>query len=162
MINERKNRLLNCALEVSKLLLKKCTYNDINNILKQLSEATDTERVFLFENINENVGELYSEYNKNEQGLSTVNFDEVPNVKEYLSSGHYICDSTVPPDSKDLQFCEKHGIESFCIVPVFKEGEWWGFLGFEERNYKKSWAFDDVIILQTISDMLGVVLERCI
>lgn len=162
IVNERKNRLLNCSLEVSKLLLRRCTYNDIKNILKQLSDATDTERVFLFENINDNVGKLHSEHNKGEQSLHIVNFREIPCVKEYLSSGHYICDSTVPPDSKDLQFCERHGIESFCIVPVFKEGRWWGFLGFEERNYRKSWSFDDVIILQTISDMLGVVLERCL
>jgi len=157
---ERKNRLLNCALEVSRFLVNKCDIKDIDQILYKLAEATKTDRSFIFKNKDENIAELLSEFNNSDRSIKTINYDNVPEMHYNLESGHYICDSTIPSNSKDAKFCEDNNIVSFCMVPIYTNGKWWGFLGFEERKYKKHWTFDDIIILTTISDMLGKMVEE--
>ncbi len=59
------------------------------------------------------------------------------------------------PDS-EKEFFEKIDVQSLLIIPIWIDDEWYGFLGFEDVNFKRKWHEEDIILLRTISQMIGV------
>jgi PAS domain S-box-containing protein len=52
------------------------------------------------------------------------------------------------------------GSKSFAAVPVFLDGQWWGFLGFGETRYEREWSGPEVEGLKTAAAVLGAAIAR--
>jgi len=155
----KKKQLLKCSLEATEMLLNHRKI-DIEKLLGSMCSATWTDRAYIFKNIDDNCAELYKEHTCVNDTIKNIDYCNLPTIKYYLESGHYICDTSTPPDSMDMDFCNRVGIQSFCIVPIYIDGNWWGLLGFEERKHKRNWTFDDINILKTIADVIGELIKR--
>lgn len=157
---EKKKQLLKCSLEATEMLIYQRKI-DIDKLLSSMCTATWTDRAYIFKNKDETCAKLFKEHNTCvEDTVQKIEYCNLPTVKYYLESGHYICDTSTPPDSIDIDFCHKMGIQSFCIVPIYIDDHWWGLLGFEERKHKRNWTFDDINILKTIADVIGELIKR--
>jgi len=55
---------------------------------------------------------------------------------------------------------EAQGILSLGMVPVFVEGRWWGFLGFDDCTSEREWSTLEAEALRTAGDNLGAAIAR--
>lgn len=51
-------------------------------------------------------------------------------------------------------------IESVLYLPIFVEGQWWGYAGYEECDQPREWSADDVALLEAAAEMLGSAIHR--
>ncbi|MFC2156677.1 PAS domain S-box protein [Acidobacteriota bacterium] len=54
---------------------------------------------------------------------------------------------------------EKEGILSILVLPLWVNGEWFGFIGFDEVKKRREWNDEDVRLLKTASEMIGCYFE---
>ena len=64
------------------------------------------------------------------------------------------------PGEKEKEILRPQGIESILVVPLFVQGEYHGFIGFDECRNKRAWLVEDVELLRTISQIIIGTLER--
>jgi PAS domain S-box-containing protein len=55
---------------------------------------------------------------------------------------------------------EEQQIESLILVPIFVQGEWWGYLGFDDCVRGREWQAVEMEALRAAADMLGAAIER--
>lgn len=159
-LNKKREKMLKCCLTTSKYLSKKTiTKEDIKNILTNLKISTDVSKAYIYQNKNENGAKLYKTTD-NCKVLDYISFEKLTELGNTLSLGHYVCDDTISKNSNEMCFFREYNIKSFCVVPIFINEVWWGFLGLEDKHEVRNWSFDDINILITIADMLGVLINR--
>jgi PAS domain S-box-containing protein len=57
-------------------------------------------------------------------------------------------------------FPDRMGSKSFAVVPIFAEGSWWGFLGFDETRFEREWSGAEVEALKAAGAVFGAAVER--
>lgn len=55
---------------------------------------------------------------------------------------------------------ESEGILSMLILPLWMEGQWYGFIGFSDEEKRREWNKEDIRLLQTAAEMVGIYIER--
>jgi len=55
---------------------------------------------------------------------------------------------------------ESEGILSMLILPLWMEGQWYGFIGFSDEKKRREWNEEDIRLLQTAAEMVGIYIER--
>ncbi|MDO8878082.1 MAG: EAL domain-containing protein [Pseudolabrys sp.] len=53
-------------------------------------------------------------------------------------------------------FFEYGGVKSAMLVPVFVEGQWWGFLCFDNCRSEREWSPSEIDTLKTLAALVGV------
>lgn len=156
---------------ISKELLQGTT-NAIQNTIQNLLIATDVSRVYIFENFVDNNKALCMKQifevcadgvtpeldNPQLQHLPYSNGFE--RWRTILSEGFFIKDLTshLPDDERDI--LEPQGILAILVIPIFVGGKWFGFVGFDDVKKARIWNKEDVRLLQTASEMIGVNIAR--
>jgi GAF domain-containing protein len=51
-------------------------------------------------------------------------------------------------------------IQSLVCAPIFAEGRWWGFMGFDECQAERHWSPPEIEALRAAAGILGSALER--
>jgi PAS domain S-box-containing protein len=49
---------------------------------------------------------------------------------------------------------------SILTLPIFDDEQLWGFIGFDDCQSARSWAQEDIRLLQVVADMIGVAVQR--
>ncbi|MEN8225419.1 MAG: response regulator [Bacteroidota bacterium] len=148
------------------------TTQSIADVLKRLGEATNVNRVYIFENFEDN----------KKQTFTSLLFDwSAPNVKDEvdgvilkeiyykdgfnrwaktLKQGKSIHGNieTFPRSEKKL--LEKLGLMSIVIMPIFVNNSWWGFIGLDECCTPREWTEAELSALGTAADIIGAAIHR--
>jgi diguanylate cyclase (GGDEF)-like protein/PAS domain S-box-containing protein len=53
------------------------------------------------------------------------------------------------------RFFESGGVKSTVAVPVFVEGQWWGFIGFDACRSEREWSPSEIDTLKTLAELVG-------
>jgi diguanylate cyclase (GGDEF)-like protein/PAS domain S-box-containing protein len=53
------------------------------------------------------------------------------------------------------RFFEFGGVKSTVAVPVFVEGRWWGFIGFDDCRSEREWSPSEIDTLKTLAELVG-------
>ena len=140
----------------------------LNQILARLGNATDASRAYLFrrkpEVMDRPVVSQIAEWvapgiepQIDNPALHQVDLAE-PGLRrwgEMLIKGELIVGhvSDFPPGEQVL--LEPQRIYSLCVVPIFAEERWWGFVGFDECRSRREWSLSEQEALQTAARILG-------
>src|SRR5262249_11383924 len=54
----------------------------------------------------------------------------------------------------------EHGTLSFLSVPVMVQGQWWGFLGFDDCRRERVWSEEEIHVLKTAAALIAGAVER--
>lgn len=145
----------------------------LERVLRELLVASDACRVYLFEN-----------YEHSTDGASTRQIAEAcaPGVtpqidrpmlrhrpwhgggferwQALLGAGQPVRGLVehLPPGER--AGLEPQGILSLLALPIFVDGRWWGFIGFDDTVVPRQWLDEDVLLLRTGADMVAAYLER--
>ncbi|GEM_PF-2356568 len=162
---------------VSQQLLKENHQEAIQGALIHLQKASGASRVYIFENFEEydyntKARKYYTKYAYEACGEGIEpqihnpvlkRFDYEPDFhrwKKQLSQGLYIAGDVEKFPESEIAVLKNQGIESLLVIPIFVEKQWYGFLGFDEVENKRTWNEQDIRILNTASDMIGSYIEK--
>jgi diguanylate cyclase (GGDEF)-like protein/PAS domain S-box-containing protein len=72
-----------------------------------------------------------------------------------LMAGEIITGHTRNFEEPVRKFFEFGGIKSTVAVPVFVEGRWWGFIGFDACRSEREWSPSEIDTLKTLAELVG-------
>jgi PAS domain S-box-containing protein len=144
----------------------------LTETLYELLIATDASRVYLFENFEDAADGLCMRQTHEVCALDVKSetdnavLQHLPYAKEFerwqtaLSSGLSVSGlvESFPQGERDI--LEARDVLSMLILSIWVEGEWYGFIGFEDIHRPREWSKADIKLLQTGAGMIGVFIER--
>lgn len=171
----KKDNLLQGIAEATKALISSLEpQKGYLSTLEILGKAADVDRVYIYQhfeelNTHENFFSLVYEWASSEEfsqldnhtlkRLDYKNFRPI-NLLESLSQGitlKYII-KDLPQDAQNV-FIDQN-IKSIILVPILVDGQYWGFIGFDECNNDRVWTESEESILTTMALTIGAVIKR--
>ncbi len=146
--------------------LLKDTGDSINEALIHLLDATNIDRVSIFQNFETRnlglcVGHKYEAFAAGRPSLSRIPEVQVipysPGLtrwQEELSQGRAISGAVADMPESERQIIAPY-TTSVLILPIFVSGGWYGFISFDDTENPRQWGDEDINLLQTAAQMLG-------
>lgn len=145
----------------------------VQEVLERLGQATGVSRVYVFENYTTDEGELWAT-NTHEwvaQGVTAQIDNPVLQALPYKAAAFsrwaeiFAQGETRYGHVRDLPEVERRepeaeGTLSYVLVPVFVEGAWWGFMGFDECVCERDFSATELGALKAAADNLGAAIGR--
>lgn len=183
-INERKlmeneirskDHILQGVAEAANVLLYETNSNKgFGLALETLGEATNVDRVYMFENhLHPVTGEFSTsqrfEWSRESIGsqidnpdLQNVGYEELGIMRWYdaLSKGGVISGLVKDfPETEKAILCPQ-GILSILVVPVIIDGEFWGFIGFDDCLSERVWSKVEERTLLIAAASIGAAIKK--
>ncbi len=169
-----KDKLLEGVAKLAEILVVSSNLDDgINRVLSILGLSSNVSRVYIFENHIDlsNSKKLMSQKYEWTNGKVSVQIDnpELQNLSyedispgwyEILSSGKEIKSlvKNFPENIKLLM--ESQSILSLLLVPIFVQGNYWGFIGFDDCETERIWSDAEISALFIAANTIGSILSR--
>ena len=156
----------------SRVLLEDGTVADIMiAAMQHLLVAADASRVYIFENIQDSRDGLSSRQmyevcadgisaQVENQDLQHLPYAEFPLLHERLSAGQSYGGQINALPANDREILKRQGILSLLLLPIWVEGRWYGYIGFDDCVRARQWEDFDIRLLRAAADMLGTYLEH--
>ncbi len=158
---QRREALLDGMKNATSCLLTTQDYDtSINAALAELGKATESDRIYIFENSSDKLTQelfLSQRWEWVKDGInSELDYPLLQNLSyndfsplwyERLSEGESII--TIE-DQSQIQ-----GSRSIFVIPIQVKGKWWGFIGFEDYTTLRQWSEAQKSILQAFAINLG-------
>ncbi len=141
-------------------------------ILRRLGQTSGASRVYVFENSRDAAGRLLmcqrAEWcnvgispeidNPLLQNLAYA--DYAPNWEAILGRGEIIADlvSALPAPERDILTAQD--ILAVLVLPLLVQGEFWGFIGFDNCEAARPWDMAEIALLQSAAVALSLKLEQ--
>lgn len=168
-----KDRLLGSVALATNVLLTETDINSaINQTIELLGSAADVDRVIIFENHDDANGEHLTSQ-RYEWTSETVtpyrDFLDLQNRPYYpalsrwyktLSAGYPIRGLVQALPEAERRILEHQKVKSLLIIPIIIEGQFWGFIGFDDCHSERAWTGIDVSILQAAAASIGGAIAR--
>ncbi|MCL9769032.1 PAS domain S-box protein [Flavobacterium sp. HXWNR69] len=164
--------LLKGISEANNFLLKEKNIHDaLQNCITALGQNINVDRCYIFQNeIVE--GELILNYeyewcNKNTEPfignpeLSGHNYDTLPGL--YIPLSQNLPVYGLVKDSSNRLFkevMEMQNIKAYLFTPIFSDGFFWGWIGFDDCENERIWTEDVVSTLHTVAHNIGLRLSQ--
>ena len=145
----------------------------VRTVLMHLGEAAGASRVYVFENYVGEDGELWATQRHEwvAPGVSAQIDNTLLKALPYRAAGFGRWEEVlgqgdlVHGHTRDLPESEQpelraEDILSIVIVPIFVEGEWWGFVGFDECFVEREWSAAEMDALKAAASTLGAAVRR--
>ncbi len=158
--------------KVSALLLTKPGKEDVfDETLKIIQNTTHANRVYVFENFTDPVDGLCMKqtHEITQNASSQIDNPILQHVvyvqgfkrwMELLKNGKYIKGSISDFPIDEQEILSPQQIKSILVIPVFSDGKWFGFIGFDDTQTERKWREEDVSLLFAIADMMGNYISR--
>jgi signal transduction histidine kinase/CheY-like chemotaxis protein/PAS domain-containing protein/HPt (histidine-containing phosphotransfer) domain-containing protein len=135
-----------------------------------IGNCLDVDRVQIWRN-EEIDGELHFVYRYewlSEYGKNTVQvpiglyfpYSVTPDWKNLFLNGGYINGPLVDLQGGDRAFLSVYGIKSIVVIPIFLEGDFWGFFSIIDCRKDRSFSDDEIRILTSMGLMMSSAIER--
>jgi len=145
----------------------------LNAVLGHLRLATGADRVYLFENFTDEDGEHRMRQVCDTRGpgvppraesdrpAGLLHAVSCPRWHAELAEGRTVSGlaEEFPPDER--AFLLEQSIKSLLVLPVSVDGQWYGFIGFDDIREGRRWSDEDVYLLRTAAEMTGACISKC-
>ncbi len=167
-VKRRDRFLTGVALATNLLLTNRDDDLIVNQVLELLGYSADVDRVFIFENYDEN-GEHFHRLRyewardkikpqMSDPGTYCSSFSSFPGGYETLANGMPIKGLTRDLPETAKEFLCGPGTLSFLVVPLFIGENLWGTIGFHDCRSERRWTWCEVSILLTMAGTIGGIL----
>jgi PAS domain S-box-containing protein len=169
-----RERFLACLSDVSQHLISETVLeNALPAILGALGFTAKVSRTYLFANHVGANGEircsLVSEWCREplHSRTGTGSLEDVPYVDhglsrwvDVLSSGGVLSGDVEDLPESERERLEPHQIQSLLLIPLFVEGKWYGYIGFDDCEKTRAWSPVEVDLLQVAAAEISSALEN--
>ena len=146
---------------------------NVRSVLHRLGEAAGVSRVYIFENYAGEDGQVWAtqRYEWVAPGVSAQIDNPVLKALPYreagfarwereLGRGNPVYGNTAYFPESERPEMRTEEILSIAVVPIFVEGRWWGFLGFDDCSREREWSVAEIDALKAATSTLGAALQR--
>ncbi|MCX7048919.1 MAG: response regulator [Candidatus Sumerlaeota bacterium] len=171
---QHRESIMEALSYVAERLLKDVSWtNSLQAILECLGAATQSSRTYVFENHVGPDGELRMSqwFEWVAPGVKTEIDNPEMHDRSYKESGferwiqilgrgepiHGHIKDFPPSEVKPLS---ARGIRSILLVPIAVQGQWWGFIGFDESRREREWSKMEVDTLRAAAGIIASAIER--
>jgi PAS domain S-box-containing protein len=140
--------------------------------LEYLREAADVGRAYVFENFEEpsyglcarQVHEVCAsgvETEMDNQLLQCIPYsDALAPLQEILEKNTPLAGPVRSLSPEVQRIVEAGNVLSLLVLPIWIDGAWYGFIGFDEVTCEREWGEEEIRLLKTAADMIGGYLAR--
>lgn len=175
MLLEKKSKLLQGLSKAIAVLIAAPTEAEgFNSALAILGEAASVDRVYLFKHYKDEItGEIYFSLNckwtksgiipqKQDPAFQRISYSRFSAIQlfQLLSNGQSLSFILKNLSRQERRAFIDSSIKSIILVPIMIEGNYWGFIGFDDCHTDRLWTSDEESILSTMAAVLGVVIKR--
>lgn len=145
----------------------------LDEVMARLGRAAVASRVYIFENFEGLDGQLWSrqshEWVAEGIGSELDNPDlvamsyrdlELEAVVAAMSAGEVVVGDVADRSPGERAVLGPQGIRSIAQVPIFVDGRWWGFVGFDECVRDRHWSGAEVDALRAAASTLSAAIHR--
>lgn len=145
----------------------------VEEVLAQLGNATRVSRVYIFKNTTGADGTLQVSYRFEWTAVgisSQLDNPELQNApyddagfgrwKNVLGAGNLIHGNVSNFPTYERALLRAQNVVSIVVVPIFADGDWWGFMGFDDCRRKRNWSPAEFDALRTVANTLGAAIRR--
>ncbi len=156
---------------LSEIALELNTMDDfdtrIRTVIEKTGSHTGVSRVYIFENSNDGdyTSNTFEWCNKDIEAqksmLQNIPYEAIPSWKKLLVEDGVVYSediSELPGDIRAL--LEPQLIKSVVVYPLQVQGNFFGFIGFDECSRSKSWSRSELELLRTVSGIIANAYER--
>lgn len=86
--------------------------------------------------------------------------ETLPRWQERFSQGQIVNGFVRDFPASERAILEPQGIVSILVVPIIVEGDWWGFIGFDECSGERVWSIAEIELLRSAANNLGSAIQR--
>lgn len=169
-----RERFLACLSEVSQNLLRQeDPARALPGVLQALGSTANASRSYLFRNGHDDAGRLVSSLidewcrfpltpRTNDDVLQNLPYEEngLGRWAEVMAAGGVISGAVSEFPEPERERLEPHGILSLLLIPLFVEGEWYGYIGFDACEEVREWTSVEIDLLQVAAAELGAAIEN--
>ena len=83
-----------------------------------------------------------------------------PNVLERLSAGEPFVGLVEELPEPEREQLRAEGIVSLLLLPIVADGQFWGFMGFDDCVQATAWQRDEIALLRIVTETVGLAIER--
>lgn len=170
----RREAILQALRIASEKLFRGLSFSEaIQDMLKDLGEATSIDRVYIFENHTSESGEQLAsqryewvadgvEAQINNPALQSFSFERAGFMRwaDLLSHDEIVKGRVWDFPKSEREVLTTLGMVSVLVVPIFVGRDWWGFIGFDETQRERQWSPAEEDALRGAGGILGGAIER--
>ena len=146
--------------------------NAIQTVLRILLEASDVDRVYIFENSYDSDGFVCMSQTYEACDPSTPAQVDNPDLtglrysegfsrwEKELSAGNNIAGAIETFPATEREILKPQGILTILILPIHNANGWFGFIGFDDTTTVRPWSYEDVRLLRTAAEIIGAYFAR--
>lgn len=165
-------QLLNSISKANSALLSEGDIDKaINDVLAILGYATQVDRVYVFTNkkIGDDIRLFYThewcregiDIQIGNPELSDLSYDLFPTLYDTLSQDKYTYGLVEESSNETFkEIMESQGILTYLFAPIFCDGEYWGWMGYDNCTTKDKWEPEVVQALYSVARNIGIRLSR--
>lgn len=169
----RREAVLRAASGAAERFLGGNWRDDLPDLLCELGQGADVSRTYLFENQTNTDGEIrhFQRYEWCAEGIEPQ--IDNPILQNFaladIGLGRWAqkleCDAIVQGDIAALPTSERPSLEeqniiSILVVPITVNGQWWGFIGFDECRTARVWRAAEIETLRLSADITAAAIAR--
>lgn len=168
-----KTRLIATIAEIIQSLLETNDWeSSVPEYLGKMGEAIDADRVYLFKNFTDpQSGKLFAQQIKewtngkvsseiDNPGYRRIDLENLPGFMEKaLARQPYIIQSK-ETQGATRQILDEQNIKSILQIPIFVEGNFYGYIGFDDCTKDREWSEDEIGFLSSVTTNLAFAIER--
>ncbi|MCC5935916.1 MAG: response regulator [Lunatimonas sp.] len=173
IIQQKEQMLQAISTATDELLSNANLYEAIANSLEIIGKAVNVDRTYFFENgLNEEGQQITSQRFEwsSTDAPPMINNPELQNVpiaffsdffepmQEGLSFSAIISD--LPENNGTRQLLESQLIRSVLTIPIFNGEEFWGFIGYDECKFDRTWSDAELSLLKSFANSIGNAIAR--
>ncbi len=169
----KREQILGAVSEVAGRLLEQSVWDGVETALQKIGESAEVQRAYIFENHTGPDGRLLTSqrYEWSHDGVTPQKTNpllvdipyEEAGFKDWidvLSNGPVIASPVSRLPEKQSAFLDGQQIQSLAVVPVFADGAWWGFMGFDDCTAPRQWHVSELDALQAAARIFGAFVTR--
>lgn len=170
----QRDAILSVAAEVANYFLSNPQWRTgLDAVLGKLAKATNTSRVYIFENETSTTGELFTSYRHewvnagitshiDDPALQHVAYQQLGFARwqQELAKGHNIHGPIEKFPAEEQLLLRHQNIQSLAVVPIMVDKHWWGFIGFDDCVNDRNWSTAEMDLLMMIGRTIGSALQR--
>jgi PAS domain S-box-containing protein len=145
----------------------------IRELLRELGQAAEVSRVYIFENHPNESGSLVTSQRFEWVAPGITSQKENPDIQDFdwraggmvrwaeiLSRGEAVQGHVQDFPESEQEILAPQEIKSVAVVPIFVDQKWWGFIGFDECLEEREWTAATLEALRVAAGTLGALIER--
>ncbi len=167
----RQGQTLKATSRCANLLISADNLNEaLTEVVTQIGKSVSADRCYIYENSylpdsEETYAQLLSQWNRrglpdNTDDITFLGYSIFPQFLKTLKSHEPYTRIVSSFEGRTRKLLEERKTKSMIAIPIFKENELWGFLGFDDCKTERLWDEEEVAALGLLANTLSAILNR--